>query len=42
MVPDQIDFSDPVRRQRLEAELREDVVRLHGHLGPGFDGWGIA
>jgi hypothetical protein len=40
MVPDQIDFSDSVR-QRLEAELREDVVRLHGHLGPEFDGWGI-
>jgi hypothetical protein len=40
MVPDQVDFSDAVR-QRLEAELREDVVRLHGHLGPGFDGWGI-
>jgi hypothetical protein len=41
MVPDQIDFSDAVR-QRLEAELREDVLRLHGHLGPEFDGWGIA
>ena len=41
VVPDQIAFSEPVR-QRLEAALREDVVRLHGHLGPDFDGWGIA
>jgi hypothetical protein len=39
--PDQIAFSEPVR-QRLEAALHEDVVRLHGHLGPDFDGWGIA
>ena len=41
VVPGQIDFSEPVRR-RLEEALREDVARLHAHLGPGFDGWGIA
>jgi sulfotransferase family protein len=41
VVPDEIAFSESVR-QRLEAALREDVVRLHGHLGPDFDGWGIA
>jgi hypothetical protein len=41
VVPDQIAFSVPVR-QRLEASLREDVARLHGYLGPEFDGWGIA
>lgn len=39
--PDQIAFSEPVRR-RLEEALREDVARLRSHLGPGFDGWGIA
>jgi sulfotransferase family protein len=41
VVPDQIAFSEPVRR-RLEAALREDVARLHAHLGSEFDGWGIA
>jgi hypothetical protein len=31
-------------RQACEflVSLHEDVVRLHGHLGPDFDGWGIA
>jgi hypothetical protein len=41
VVPDQIAFSEPVR-QGLEEALRDDVARLHAHLGPGFDGWGIA
>jgi hypothetical protein len=41
VVPDQIAFSESVW-QRLEAELCEDVMRLRGHLGPDFDGWGIA
>jgi Sulfotransferase family len=41
VVPDQIAFSEPVRRG-LEEALREDVARLHAHLGPEFDGWGIA
>jgi len=29
-------------RQRLEAALHDDVARLRDHLGPEFDGWGIA
>jgi hypothetical protein len=29
-------------RSRLEDELRDDVRRLHRHLDPEFDGWGIA
>jgi hypothetical protein len=29
-------------RQRLEAELRDDIARLRMHLSPDFDGWGIA
>lgn len=33
--------SEPVR-EYVEAELREDVRRLRSHLGPEFDGWGIA
>jgi hypothetical protein len=41
VVPDQIAFSEPVR-QRLEAALHDDVARLRDHLGPDFDGWGIA
>jgi Sulfotransferase family len=34
-------FSDAVRTG-LEDELRDDVRRLRRHLGPAFDGWGIA
>jgi hypothetical protein len=33
-------FSDATR-SRLEDELRDDVRRLRGYLGPQFDGWGI-
>lgn len=29
-------------RTRLVDELRDDVRRLRGHLGPGFDGWGMS
>jgi len=29
-------------RARLMAELEDDVRRLHGYMGPDFDGWGIA
>lgn len=29
-------------RARLVAELEDDVRRLRRHIGPGFDGWGIA
>jgi len=32
--------SDAVRRH-VEDELRDDVRRLRGYLGPDFDGWGI-
>ncbi len=39
--PPRVDISDDVR-ERLVAELEEDVRRLRGHLGPTFDGWGIA
>jgi Sulfotransferase domain len=28
--------------QQLRELLRDDVRRLRGYLGPGFDGWGIA
>lgn len=29
-------------RERLAHELEDDVRHLRDHLGPGFDGWGIA
>jgi hypothetical protein len=29
-------------RARLTDLVRDDVERLRAHLGPGFDGWGIA
>ena len=29
-------------RDRIGRMLAEDVRRLRGHLGPAFDGWGIA
>jgi Sulfotransferase domain len=29
-------------RSRLEAALRDDVKRLRVHVGPHFDGWGLA
>jgi Sulfotransferase domain len=32
---------DPLRKE-LEDLLREDVRRLKGVVGPGFDGWGLA
>jgi hypothetical protein len=32
---------DPVLRSRLEALLRDDVVRLPALLGAGFDAWGL-
>jgi Sulfotransferase domain len=35
-----VGFSDTTR-SRLQEELRDDVRRLRGHLGPEFDGWGI-
>ncbi|HEU4912950.1 MAG TPA: sulfotransferase domain-containing protein, partial [Actinomycetes bacterium] len=34
-VPDEV-------RDRIMAELADDVRRLRAHLGPDFDGWGIA
>lgn len=34
-VPDEV-------RDRIVAELADDVRRLRAHLGPDFDGWGIA
>jgi hypothetical protein len=41
ITPSKVSISDEVRR-RLEAALTEDVRRLRTHVGPGFDGWGIA
>jgi hypothetical protein len=38
---DRARIPDGLRRE-LEATLAEDVRRLRGHLGPGFDGWGLA
>lgn len=35
VVPDQV-------RDRIAAELADDVRRLRGYLGPDFDGWGLA
>jgi hypothetical protein len=35
VVPDRV-------RDRIAAELADDVRRLRGYLGPDFDGWGIA
>jgi Sulfotransferase domain len=32
----------PAFDQQLRELLRDDVRRLRGYLGPGFDGWGIA
>jgi sulfotransferase family protein len=32
----------PELRRRLVELLADDVRRLRGHLGPAFDGWGIA
>lgn len=39
--PDRVAMSDDLRRE-LESRLRDDVRRLRTHLGPDFDGWGIA
>ena len=36
----QIVFSDQARAS-LDDELRDDARRLHSHLAPQFDGWGI-
>jgi hypothetical protein len=36
-----VQLTDDVR-ERIVTELAEDVRRLRGFLGPGFDGWGIA
>jgi hypothetical protein len=40
-VPGKVTISSELRG-RLEAALREDIGRLRAHVGPHFDGWGIA
>jgi hypothetical protein len=41
MAPAPVDIT-PELRGRIRAQLAGDVRRLREHLGPGFDGWGIA
>ncbi|SFL25118.1 sulfotransferase family protein [Geodermatophilus ruber] len=39
--PPRVDIADALR-ERIGAVLADDVRRLRAHLGPDFDGWGIA
>lgn len=32
---------DPELRAELTDRLRDEIVRLAGYMGPGFDGWGM-